>query len=103
MRPSMARTKSNGSSTPRSTPSPTRRLSITENPGYGLPTHRQASTVVHTPRLRARASTVHHSDFSRNRVSPPYAGVPTVLLMARLKVQLGTTHECLPEPPATMT
>src|SRR6266568_8458136 len=102
--PSMARTKSKGSSTPRSTPSPTSRLFITEKPGYGWPTHRQASTVVQAPRTTASASSVHHSDFSRNRVPlSPYAKPATVLLIARLNVQLGTTHECLPEPPATMT
>jgi hypothetical protein len=32
-----------------------------------------------------------------------YPGVSTALLTARLNVQFGTTQECLPEPPATMT
>ena len=32
-----------------------------------------------------------------------YPAVSTTLLTARLNVQFGTTQECLPDPPATMT
>ena len=43
----MARTRSNGSSPPRSTPRPTSRLSITEKPGSALPTQRLPRGVCH--------------------------------------------------------
>ena len=76
------------------------------SPGRAGRRSRQASSVVQAPRPEGQRQ--HRPPEPLLAQGSPLVfflplAVSTILLTARLKVQLGTTQECLPGPPATMT